>query len=221
MPVALSRIPTLRGLYKSGVLKAVTDTVEVRYPPKSALLDRISLQYQGDITRLDLDCIVNAANGSLLGGGGVDGAIHAAAGPSLLEECRKLNGCDTGDAKITKGYDLPSRSVIHTVGPIYSSTRAEQNAEQLASCYKKSLQLAVTSSLEHIAFPSISTGVYGYPIQDATHIALNVVREFLDTAKGDKLERAIFVVWSDTDKGVYESLLPLYFPPEESGAAPE
>ncbi|PIL35410.1 hypothetical protein GSI_02136 [Ganoderma sinense ZZ0214-1] len=171
MPVALSRIPTLRELYKSGVLEAIADTAK------------------GDITRLDLDCVVNAANRSLLGGGGVDGAIHAAAGPSLLEECRKLNGCDTGDAKITKGYDLPS---------------AEQNAEQLASCYKKSLQLAVASSLKHIAFPSISTGIYGYPIQDATDIALNVVREFLDTAEGDKLERTIFVVWSNTDKGVYE-----------------
>ncbi|KAI1796983.1 A1pp-domain-containing protein [Ganoderma leucocontextum] len=221
MPVTLSRIPTLRELYKSGVLTAVADTAKVRHPPKSALLDRISL-YQGDITRLHLDCIVNAANRSLLGGSShFDGAIHAAAGPSLLKECRKLNGCDTGDAKITKGYDLPSRHVIHTVGPIYSSTNAEENAQQLASCYKKSLQLAVASSLKHIAFPSISTGIYGYPVQDATHIALNVVREFLDTAEGDKLERTIFVVWSNTDKGVYESLIPLYFPPDESEAAAE
>ncbi|TBU42770.1 A1pp-domain-containing protein [Dichomitus squalens] len=215
MHVALSTIPTIRELYKSGVLKGSAVTARVRYPPKSALLYRVSL-YQGDITRLDVDCIINAANRGLLGGGGVDGAIHAAAGPSLLEECRKLNGCDTGDAKITKGYNLPSRHVIHTVGPIYLSAKAEEKAQQLASCYKRSLQLAVANSLKHIAFPSISTGIYGYPIEAATHTALNVVREFLDTNDGDKLERTIFVVWSDADKAVYESLLPLYFPLDDS-----
>ncbi|KAI0750133.1 A1pp-domain-containing protein [Daedaleopsis nitida] len=184
MPVALSEIPTLRELYKSGVLNAVESA---KYPSKPALLDRVSL-YQGDITRLDVDCIVNAANRSLLGGGGVDGAIHAAAGPSLLEECRELNGCDTGFAKITKGHNLPARHIIHTVGPIYSSAKVETKAEQLASCYKISLQLAVDNSLKHIAFPSISTGVYGYPIKDATHIALDVVRRFLDAADADKVQ---------------------------------
>ncbi|KAI0368809.1 A1pp-domain-containing protein [Pilatotrama ljubarskyi] len=217
MSVGLSKIPTLRELYKSGVLKTA-EAAKARYPPKPTLLDRVSL-YQGDITKLDVDCIVNAANRSLLGVALlVDGAIHAAAGRSLLEECkvgRKLNGCETGDAKITKGYDLPARRVIHTVGPVYSSSNADVKAQQLASCYRKSLQLAVENSLKHIAFPSISTGIYGYPIQDATHIALDVVRQFLDSPEGDKLERTIFVVWSDTDKRVYESLIPLYFPPIE------
>ncbi|KAI0649450.1 A1pp-domain-containing protein [Trametes meyenii] len=208
MSVGLAKIPTLRELYKAGVLKA-TEVTKARYPPKPALLDRVSL-YQGDITRLDVDSIVNAANRSLL----VDGAIHAAAGPSLLDECRKLNGCETGDAKITKGYDLPARHIIHTVGPVYSSSNVDVKAQQLASCYKTSLQRAVDSQLKHIAFPSISTGIYGYPIKDATHIALDVVRQFLDSQDGDKLERAIFVVWSDTDKHVYEALISLYFPPD-------
>ncbi|KAI9061110.1 A1pp-domain-containing protein [Trametes sanguinea] len=218
MSVPLSKIPTLRELYKAGVLKGA-DAAKARHPPRQALLDRVSL-YQGDITKLDVDAIVNAANRSLLGGGGVDGAIHAAAGRSLLDECRKLNGCDTGDAKITKGYNLPARHVIHTVGPIYSSSNVETKAQQLASCYRTSLQLAVQNSLKHIAFPSISTGIYGYPIQDATHIALDVVRTFLDSPDGDKLERTIFVVWSDEDKRVYENLIPLYFPlePEQIAA---
>ncbi|EIW57258.1 A1pp-domain-containing protein [Trametes versicolor FP-101664 SS1] len=210
MSVGLAELATLRELYKSGVLKSA-EAASLRHPAKSALLDRVSL-YQGDITELDVDSIVNAANRSLLGGGGVDGAIHAAAGPSLLDECRNLNGCDTGDAKITKGYDLPARHIIHTVGPVYSSSGVDVKAQQLASCYKTSLELAANNSLKHIAFPSISTGIYGYPIRDATHIALDVVRRFLESPEGDKLERTIFVVWSNADKLVYENLLPLYFP---------
>ncbi|KZT07729.1 A1pp-domain-containing protein [Laetiporus sulphureus 93-53] len=212
MPVGLSQIPTLRELYRASVLK-LQDVSKLRHQPRGSLLDRISL-YQGDITQLKVDCIVNAANRSLLGGGGVDGAIHDAAGPELLEECRTLDGCDTGDAKITKGYELPSKYVIHTVGPVYSFSKADGKAQQLASCYKTSLQIATEKSLKHIAFPSISTGVYGYPIEDATHIALNTVREFLDSSDEDILDRVIFVVWSNTDKHVYEDLLSLYFPPE-------
>ncbi|KAI0822535.1 A1pp-domain-containing protein [Trametes gibbosa] len=219
MSVGLSKIPTLRELYRSGVLKSA-DAAKLCHQPKAALLDRVSL-YQGDITKLDVDSIVNAANRSLLGG--FDGAIHAAAGPSLLSECkpgRMFNGCNTGDAKITKGYDLPARHIIHTVGPIYSSSNADVKAQQLASCYSTSLQIAANNSLKSIAFPSISTGIYGYPVKDATHIALDVVRKHLDSADGNKLERAIFVVWSDADKRVYESLIPLYFPgePEEVSA---
>ncbi|CAL1716891.1 unnamed protein product [Somion occarium] len=212
MPVELSKIPTLRELYKSGVLHAVS-AEKAHFSPSSKLLDRVSL-YQGDITKLEVDSIVNAANKSLLGGGGVDGAIHSAAGPKLVEECETLNGCDTGDAKITKGYDLPSKHVIHTVGPIYSESCAGKCAEQLASCYWTSLELAFDNSLKHIAFPSISTGIYGYPVPDATHVALGEVRRFLDT-HSEELERVIFVVWSDADKDVYEELIPLYFPPPE------
>ncbi|KAH9928710.1 A1pp-domain-containing protein, partial [Fomitopsis serialis] len=208
--VGLSKIPTLRELYKAAALRASA----LRYQPKDQYLDRVSL-YQGDITKLEVDAIVNAANRSLLGGGGVDGAIHAAAGPHLLDECRTLNGCDTGNSKITKGYDLPAQHIIHTVGPIYSDHNVEGKAEQLKSCYQTSLQIAVKSSLKHVAFPSISTGIYGYPIEDATHIALDTVRQFLDSDEGESLHRVIFVVWSDKDKGVYEDLIPQYFPESE------
>ncbi|EPQ52877.1 A1pp-domain-containing protein [Gloeophyllum trabeum ATCC 11539] len=219
MPVRLSQIKTVRDLFRTAALRPAS-AEKLRYPPKASLLDRVSL-YQGDITQLEVDAIVNAANKSLLGGGGVDGAIHDAAGPELLEECRTLNGCETGDAKITKGYNLPSRHVIHTIGPVYSRSNLEKKAEQLASCYRTSLQLAADNALKHVAFPSISTGIYGYPITDATHIALTEVHKFLDSEHGEKLDRVIFVVWSNTDKDVYEELLPLYFPPEDSASEQE
>jgi O-acetyl-ADP-ribose deacetylase (regulator of RNase III) len=132
-----------------------------------------------------------------------------------LEECEGLNGCETGQSKITKGYNLPSSHVIHTVGPIYSSTKVSTVAEQLASCYRTSLEVAVQNACRSIAFPSISTGIYGYPIEDATHIALDTVRRFCDE-KASELEKVVFVVWSDKDKEVYEELLPEYFPPADS-----
>ncbi|KAF9071876.1 hypothetical protein BDP27DRAFT_1418686 [Rhodocollybia butyracea] len=173
-----------------------------------------------NITKLEVDSIVNAANKSLLGGGGVDGAINAAAGRELYDECRTLNGCGTGFSKITGAYRLPSKRIIHTVGPVYSSTSANQKAKQLASCYQTSLDLALQNSLRHIAFPCISTGIYGYPKEDAAHIALNVVRKHFESEDDStfKLDRVIFVVWSDKDKAAYESLIPEYFPPFESGS---
>jgi O-acetyl-ADP-ribose deacetylase (regulator of RNase III) len=145
-----------------------------------------------DITALDVDAIVNAANTTLLGGGGVDGAIHRAAGPELLAECRTLGGCRPGEAKITRGYRLPARFVIHTVGPVWCGGKHDE-ARTLPNCYRNSLQLAVENEIKTIAFPAISCGAYGYPIEEATHIALKTTREFL-AVSGD-IQKVIFVLW--------------------------
>lgn len=163
------------------------------------------LAIQGDITKLHVDAIVNAANHSLLGGGGVDGAIHRAAGRELYEECKTLGGCRTGDAKITKGYKLPAKYVIHTVGPIYGRENGRE-AELLANCYKNSLRLAMEHSIKTIAFPSISTGAYGYPVEEASRIAINTVKEFLDAEK-THVEKVYFVTFSDADFKLYQKLL--------------
>jgi O-acetyl-ADP-ribose deacetylase (regulator of RNase III) len=168
---------------------------------------RISI-YQGDITKLTVDAIVNAANSTLLGGGGVDGAIHRAAGPSLLEECRLLNGCETGDAKATKAYNLPSKFVIHTVGPVYKDGKSGE-AEKLASCYKRSLEVALNLGVTSIAFPAISTGVYGYPKEEAAFLALETVNTFLKEISPDLIENVVFVSFDKQTYSIYESLLGL------------
>jgi O-acetyl-ADP-ribose deacetylase (regulator of RNase III) len=151
---------------------------------------------KGDITKLDVDAIVNAANASLLGGGGVDGAIHRAAGKELLEACRKLNGCKTGQSKITPGFNLKARFVIHTVGPVWKDGNQNEN-ELLASCYQTSLELAAAHHLKTIAFPSISTGAYGFPFEKAAMIALKTVNEFLSNETG--IEMVFLVCYSDED----------------------
>lgn len=157
-----------------------------------------------DITQIDCDCIVNAANKSLLGGGGVDGAIHRAAGPELLKECRTLNGCNTGEAKITKGYQLKAKYVIHTVGPIYSGI--EEDKQMLTNCYWNSLTLAKENGIHSIAFSAISTGVYGYPLEEAVPIAVETVAKWLDENDGYEM-KVIFACFNEKIYKIYQGYL--------------
>lgn len=169
------------------------------------LKNRIEVLF-GDITKIQVDAIVNAANKTLLGGGGVDGAIHRAAGPELLEECRKLNGCNTGEAKLTKGYNLPAKYVIHTVGPIWRGGNYNE-PELLKNCYFNSLKIASELKLSSIAFPSISTGVYGFPIELASPIAINTCLEFI--RENEIPEKIIFICFSEYDYNTYLTNLEL------------
>jgi O-acetyl-ADP-ribose deacetylase (regulator of RNase III) len=168
------------------------------------ILKRLEIN-QGDITQLTVDAIVNAANTSLLGGGGVDGAIHRAAGPELLKECRALGGCPTGEARITRGYKLAARHVIHTVGPVYSGKPRDKTL--LTGCYRNSLQLAADNNLTSIAFPAISCGVYGYPIEKACKISVDTTCTFLETHLS--IARVIFMLFSPANLNVYEGYLKL------------
>jgi len=160
---------------------------------------------EGDITDLAVDAIVNAANSSLLGGGGVDGAIHDAAGPGLLEECRTLGGCPVGEARITRGYDLPAKHVIHTVGPVWRGGRQGED-DDLAACYQNSLAVAVQNGLRTVAFPAISTGAYGFPADRAAKIAVREVRAFLGS-RGQSIEKVIFVCFDKAARRAYDVAL--------------
>lgn len=166
-------------------------------------MDRIEL-YRGDITKIRVDAIVNAANTSLLGGGGVDGAIHRAAGPGLLDECRTLGGCPTGEAKVTSGYNLPAKFVIHTVGPVWNGGGSGEEG-LLELCYRNSLRIAKNMKLATIAFPNISTGVYGFPKEKAAEIAIGTVGKFLE---GDRaMEKVVFAVFDEENYGIYRRKL--------------
>lgn len=160
---------------------------------------------KGDITKVEVDAIINAANETLLGGGGIDGAIHDAAGPELLEECKTLSGCKTGEVKITKGYNLPAKFIIHTVGPIYGAENGYE-AELLKNCYFNSLKIAKEKGLKTIAFPAISTGAFRYPKTEAAKVAVNTVKEYI---KGELLEfdEVVFVMYSNQDYEIYKNLL--------------
>jgi O-acetyl-ADP-ribose deacetylase (regulator of RNase III) len=203
--IPAAEIPSLSLLYKLKKLGPSRLT-----PVKGASPvhnDRVGL-IRGDITTLAVDAIVNAANTSLLGGGGVDGAIHRAAGRQLFEECLTLNGCSTGSSKITDAYNLPCKKVIHTVGPIYDDLSPNVSAADLQGCYRSSLELAVKNNLKTIAFSGISTGIYGYPSLDASGVACEEVMEFLDSDDGKKLDKVIFVTFEEKDVRAYNAVLP-------------
>ncbi|XP_051000705.1 ADP-ribose glycohydrolase MACROD2 [Acomys russatus] len=186
---------------------------------KKSLSEKVSL-YRGDITLLEVDAIVNAANASLLGGGGVDGCIHRAAGPCLLAECRNLNGCETGHAKITCGYDLPAKYVIHTVGPIARGHINGSHKEDLANCYQSSLKLVKEHNLRSVAFPCISTGIYGFPNEPAAVIALGTIKEWL-AKNHQEVDRIIFCVFLEVDFKIYKKKMSEFFPVDDNneGAA--
>jgi len=216
--VLQSQIPTLPLLYQANKLSVVDQSLAL-YTASSAINARIGI-IRTDITGIELEngAIVNAANSSLLGGGGVDGAIHRAAGPGLLAECRTLGGALTGQSKITDAYALPCKKVIHTVGPIYHLE--EKPHEFLRSCYQTSLELAVKTGLSAIVFAAVSTGIYGYPSYHAARVALDTVRRFMETEDGAKLELVVFCNFEKKDEAAYSELTSLYFPPpvEESQA---
>ncbi|XP_071438206.1 ADP-ribose glycohydrolase MACROD2 [Pithys albifrons albifrons] len=211
--VALKAIPTWMEDLKS---KSESDGESTKedLQGKKSLSEKVSL-YRGDITLLEVDAIVNAANSSLLGGGGVDGCIHRAAGPCLVAECRNLSGCETGQAKITCGYDLPAKYVIHTVGPIARGHLTDTHKENLASCYKSSLKLAKENNIRSIAFPCISTGIYGFPNEPAAVIALNTIKEWL-SKNHNEVDRIIFCVFLEIDYKIFKKKMGEFFPLDDA-----
>lgn len=203
--IKLATMPTATQLYRSGKLVASTKS---SLPPASQALNDKICTLQGDITTLEVDAIVNAAKESLLGGAGVDGAIHKAAGKELYNECKTLNGCDTGFAKITNAYRLPCNKIIHTVGPVAYLLPRRKAETLLRSCYRTSLQVAVDNNCQSIAFPAISTGIYGYPNDDAAYAVLDEVRIFLEKPEGEKINKVVFCNFLDKDVNIYAETLP-------------
>ncbi|KAM6435237.1 ADP-ribose glycohydrolase MACROD1 isoform 3-T4 [Liasis olivaceus] len=203
--IKLKQIPTWKEMAKSARIRQPEETI---YPKDNHLNGKISL-VRGDITKLEVDAIVNA----------VDGCIHRAAGPLLKEECRTLNGCETGKAKITCGYRLPAKFVIHTVGPIAQGEPSASQQTELGNCYKNSLKLALENKLQTVAFPCISTGVFGYPNDAAAEVVLNTLHKWLEDNK-DKVERLIVCVYLEKDDEIYKEKLPRFFPIDSCGESP-
>jgi O-acetyl-ADP-ribose deacetylase (regulator of RNase III) len=204
--VSAKDIPSLSVLYRNKTLRPSSN--EDLPSPNQEYNDKVCT-IQGDITKLQIDAIVNAANSGLRGGGGVDGAIQRAAGPQLLEECATLGGCETGSAKITDAYNLPCKKVIHAVGPIFESL--QESEPLLRGCYRKSLSLAVENDCKTVAFPAISTGVYGYPSSQAARAAVREVFTFLKKPEGKKLDKVIFCNFLDKDVDAYAKVLPYVY----------
>lgn len=219
MTLPWSEMPTLSLLYKKDSIPSPrtphgADSDASPFPTNASFNDKICL-IRYDITKLEVDAIVNAANSALRRGGGVDGAIHQAAGPELQEACDNLpeRGCETGNAKMTPGFRLPAKYVVHAVGPIFYQSREQECRSLLKSCYQRSLEVAVEAGLKSIAFSALSTGIYGYPSTKASEAALEAVREFLDTGKADEMERIVFCNFLPKDVDAYYEVIAHYFPP--------
>ena len=200
-------IPTISLLYRLKKLLPADKEAHKLLEPSQYLNYKIGI-IRGDITKLQVDAVVNAANKRLLGGGGVDGAIHRAAGPELLKECRTLGGCETGSAKITDAHELPCKKVIHAVGPVYDDWQKEESAELLAGCYTTSLKLAVENECKSIAFSCLSTGIYGYPSLAAASVAIKAVKGFLEGESGDQVDKVVFCTFEMKDVDAYNKLVP-------------